>query len=310
MTVRVRPGRLADLPACQAIWEASADLAPGDRPAPNPLYAHELHSGRFLVAEDALTDDGPSIVGFGASLERDGRWFLADLFVNPAGQSAGVGRLILDELVRDAPPERSTSASDDVRAQALYARAGMAPRWPLYELRGALPLVPGRLPVPWLRTEPAPPDDTDQGADAGVDGALARLDRELTGIDRAVDLRWLCHDDGAQLLWLVDELGARQGYALVQPTTPMALDPAARVAATVVALAVRRAELAVDAVLATIGAVAQWGGPTVRLHVPGPHPALPLLLEGGFRICDRDIYCASSDGLFDPTRRLPSSTVF
>ncbi len=291
---------MADLPACQSIWEASTGSLDtsivGDRPLPNPLYAHELATGCLLMAEHRGSGE---VLGFGATLRRGGRWFLADLFVAEGRQSQGVGHLLLDALLDGAPADRYTSASGDLRAQALYARAGLAPRWPIYDLRVSFPVGARRLPVPWLRPEPAGSSDTE----------LGRWDEELTGMDRRVDLAWLCGTDGAEPLWLLDEMGARQGYALVQPENPYLVDPTWRPAATVVGLGVRRPELAVDGVLAAVGWAAARGRPAVRLLVPGPHPALAFLLDHGFEVHDVDIYCASSDTLFDPLLRLPSPTV-
>lgn len=300
MSVRVRPATADDLPACHAVWAGGPP--PSAPPAePNPLHRHELGTGTLLVAELDPPAGGPAgarIVGFGGSLTRGDRWYLADLFVEDGEQSAGVGRRLLDGLLVGAPADRHCAASDDLRGQALYVRAGMVPRWPIYELRATLPL-PRRLPVPWLRAEPADP----------ADPALAALDQELAGVDRRVDLAWLCGPARADALWLIDESGARQGYALVQRTSPAVLDPAWRSAATVVGVGARRATAATDAVVATIGWIAAAGRPAVRLLVPGPHPALATLLGAGVRIDGSSLYCASSERLFDPTRRLPSLSV-
>ncbi|HET7902245.1 MAG TPA: GNAT family N-acetyltransferase [Candidatus Nanopelagicales bacterium] len=57
-------------------------------------------------------------------------------------------------------------------------------------------------------------------------------------------------------------------------------------------------------------ALADLCGPDGRvvLAVPGPHPALPMLLGLGARIGDTDLWCASpgADGLVDPVHELPS----
>ena len=299
MNVRIRAATSDDLPACQAIW--AGPPSPGPPPGPNPLHRHELETGTLLVAEldpPAPGVERPPVIGFGGALRRGDRWYLADLFVEASDRSAGVGRRLLEALVAAAPSERCCAASEDLRGQALYVRAGMAPRWPIYELRAALPL-PSRLPVPWLRTEPAAPDDPE----------LAAFDEELAGVDRRIDLTWLCGPAGADALWLIDETGARQGYALVQPSNDAVLDPVWRSAATVVGVGVRRAAAATDAVVATLGWITAMGRPAVRLLVPGPHPALADLLRAGLRIDGSSLYCASSDRLFDPLRRLPSVSV-
>ena len=45
-------------------------------------------------------------------------------------------------------------------------------------------------------------------------------------------------------------------------------------------------------------------GTTLDVMIPGLHPALPVLLELGFRIEDRDVYCAGPSDPVDPERRL------
>jgi GNAT superfamily N-acetyltransferase len=49
----------------------------------------------------------------------------------------------------------------------------------------------------------------------------------------------------------------------------------------------------------------------VALTVPGPHPALPDLLDAGARVVDVDLWCATDDAvdLVDPVRTLPSPSL-
>jgi hypothetical protein len=46
--------------------------------------------------------------------------------------------------------------------------------------------------------------------------------------------------------------------------------------------------------------------PGLIVTIPGPHPAVPWLLDRGARITDRDEYCATDPALLDPERILPS----
>jgi hypothetical protein len=62
-----------------------------------------------------------------------------------------------------------------------------------------------------------------------------------------------------------------------------------------------------DAVGATIAAFRAGGDGIVGAIVPGPHPALPSLLEAGARILDWDTFCATDPGLVDPERILPNA---
>jgi len=43
--------------------------------------------------------------------------------------------------------------------------------------------------------------------------------------------------------------------------------------------------------------------------VPGPHPALPALLDAGFKVVDRDIFLATSAAFVDPERLLPDPSL-
>jgi len=47
--------------------------------------------------------------------------------------------------------------------------------------------------------------------------------------------------------------------------------------------------------------------PGLVMTIPGPHPAVPWLLERGARISDRDEYCATDPALLDADRILPSA---
>ena len=46
---------------------------------------------------------------------------------------------------------------------------------------------------------------------------------------------------------------------------------------------------------------------TVLVTVQGPNPALRPLLEGGFRVKDRDQFMATEPDLIDPARLIPNS---
>ena len=64
-----------------------------------------------------------------------------------------------------------------------------------------------------------------------------------------------------------------------------------------------------DPIRAAAGRMARGGaadGGTVHGCIPGPHPVLPLLLERGVRIVDRDQWCSSDPDLVDPVRLLPN----
>src|SRR5262245_18006793 len=98
----------------EAIWEirfaddvAGAATIP-ERGSPPPYLAHMLDYGTLLVAE---RDE--RIVGYAGRIDRGGIAYLTDLFVDPAHQSAAVGRRLLERIFADEPPVRCTLASSD-----------------------------------------------------------------------------------------------------------------------------------------------------------------------------------------------------
>ena len=122
---RVRPATEADLPAVAAIFEASERA--GD-PAPTVAFADPSLFRHDLIASDlAVAESERGLVGFGSCLPRDRTRFLSNLFVLPGHRDSGAGRRILEAVMPDDGRLRCTLSSTDPRAQALYARAGMAP---------------------------------------------------------------------------------------------------------------------------------------------------------------------------------------
>jgi len=181
----VRRAQSGDLLACTAIWRSTSG-----EPSPPPaalcfLYRHELETGTLVVAE---SDHG--LIGFGASLPRPGRWFLADLFIDPATQSTGVGRRLLDALLAiDQPgPARATLASGDPRAVSLYTRLGMTRRCPVFYLTArSAGRFPGPPPSGWAVTEVAGDRFSPLAAEVGL--RIDRLDVEYLAAN--LDVTWV-----------------------------------------------------------------------------------------------------------------------
>ena len=178
---RIRPATVADIPAI--VWISAADdewIADEDREG-SRYVDHLLDVGRLLVAEV----EGVA-VGFAGSVALDAPTrsftFITDLFVDPAVQSRGVGRRLMDEvLAGSATGEVATFSSSDPRAMPLYVRAGMAAWWPLVYVAGH----PGRLPTTGLATEPLSIE------------AATMLERDLTGADRSAAWTWWGRRPGA-----------------------------------------------------------------------------------------------------------------
>ncbi|WP_426511775.1 hypothetical protein ACPPVO_14770 [Dactylosporangium sp. McL0621] len=184
------------------------------------------------------------VAGFGATLRVGGATMLTDLFVDPAGHGGGAGGALLREL----GPVAFTFASQDPRALALYARAGLTPWWPLLYLHGG----PDRLPRPAFAVTGCPPAEA------------ARVEARLTGVHRE-----FLAGEGLVVRGAGGEPVAAGAGRLDHLACP---DPAAAAGALVAALhAVGEAELC----------------------VPGPHPAVPVLLGAGYRITGFDVYMAT-----------------
>lgn len=185
---------------------------------------------------------------------------LCDLFVAPDRHGGGVGGLLLDAAFAEPGP-RFTFASQDPRAMPLYIRHGMIPRWPLLYLSGA----PSG-PAP-LRFREVP---------AAVAG-LAEL--RLGGADRTADYAYWASLGGTGVI--VRDGGDDVAAGAVVPGWLAHLATAAEC----------------DPVPALLTALAAAGGEAVRLCLPGPHPAVPSLLEARWRIDGHDHHMASEDGL-------------
>ncbi len=232
--------------------------------------------GRALVAE---LDD--RIVGFAATVPSGRITHVSDLFVDPGHQGTGIGSRLLAEVLGDAWP-RTTFSSADPRALPLYVRNGLRPGWPGCYVVGSAEALPQ--PAAGLTTEPL------------VASAMTEVERRIAGVDRAVLHAHEAREAGS--LHLAVRAGDRivaAGHARDARKDPgrwldrLVVDPAAD---------------PVEAVVAALAAAAVPGR-QVGTCVPGPHPALAVLLEAGFRIIDRDVYCESEPGLVDPARSLP-----
>ena len=86
--------------------------------------------GRLLVAESA-----GRVTAYGGVVDIDGVAMLSDLFVAADARGAGIGGLLLQELL-DGFRDRMTFSSKHPAALAAYRRMGMQPRWRLLYLKG------------------------------------------------------------------------------------------------------------------------------------------------------------------------------
>jgi GNAT superfamily N-acetyltransferase len=103
----------------------------GEPVLPRPADAAAHVRLRHLLATDPggcwVADDG-TVAGAGLALVREGIWGLSLLVVDPAVQSAGIGRALLERTLAYGNGARGgiILASADPRALRAYARAGFA----------------------------------------------------------------------------------------------------------------------------------------------------------------------------------------
>ena len=249
--MEVRALRSGDLPGIRAITLATGRSE--EESGADPGYVELLRlSGRALVAVD-----GDSVLGWAAVVPTPCGVLLSDLFVDPVVHARGVGTALLRRL-RPAP--QFAFSSMHPAALPLYVRAGLVPSWPLLYVSGPV----DRLPRGALHVDPV---------DAGT---AAAVEAELTGARaRTAVYRYWTRRPGAVALVVRD--GSRPvAVGAGRPGVPGVLSH----------LTCPDAGSAAGALYA---AVAALGGDHVAFCVPGPHPAVRLLLASGFRVDALDV---------------------
>ena len=217
MALSYRPPRAAELAECALVWYSAVDdyMARLGRPLPTPYLDPLLALLRHLLATDperflVAVRSGPAgighesrdeIVGFGIAAQRERVWFLSQLYVLPRYQGQGIGRALLTQILpspdsaADGPSAgaglvaTTTTSGLGVLAMctdsaqpvsnALYARFGIVPRVPVFNLVGTPnPAALSRLPagveaVAFTRNDPTDAIDT--------------IDREILGYAHPAD---------------------------------------------------------------------------------------------------------------------------
>jgi GNAT superfamily N-acetyltransferase len=284
----VRPASPADL---EAIWDIryENDIAGESSPPPRgevPSYlSHLRDTGTLLVA---ARDD--QILGYAGVVVRGEIAFLTDLFIRPGHQSGMIGQTLLKAVLPSDQTKRITLSSTDPRALALYARLGMAPRWPNFLMWLDSDQI-GTLPASGLDVIEARPDDP----------IVAELDGDVSGRFRPADIAYWVQREAATPL-LFQRCGKLVGYGFARLGGGRLWTAGAAVIGPVGA---RRTEDAAACVIAAI-AWARPRAPMIEVAAPGAHPALAPLLEARFRIVYVETYCASAADLVDPTRYVGS----
>jgi GNAT superfamily N-acetyltransferase len=216
VAVTYRPPRPSELGDCALVWYSAVDgyMARLNRPLPSPyldplvtLLAHLLATDpeRFLVAVRPPSSRGgrDQIIGFGIAAQREHVWFLSQLYVLPHEQGQGIGRALLTQILPSLPaggPVPAAGAASDPAhsppgilamctdsaqpvSNALYARFGIVPRVPVFNLVGTPnPSALARLPagieaVPFGQSDPT--------------GAVGSIDRAILGYAHEADHAYL-----------------------------------------------------------------------------------------------------------------------
>lgn len=236
-----------------------------------PTSAHDRRYQEFVAQHGSLVvaDDGMNLVGFAGVIERSGASYLTDLFVRPENQNKGLGRRLLAQVWVNSGP-RMTSASQDPRALALYAQAGLTPRWANLYLE--LPGISSSSisDTSWDAVEFRAAKPGDCGWWLGTDATSVAT---LRGPDGTVRACAVLLDNGESTL------------QLLRAVTP---DPDS-LAELVVALQTRAG-----------------AGRRLSLNIPDRHPVAKVL--GAAHVVDQDIWCTTDDAAWvvDPEHVLPS----
>jgi GNAT superfamily N-acetyltransferase len=280
MDLQIRNAGPGDVAAIAAVAIAAGQ--DGEWSGVDPAYTrHLLGRGQVVVAER-----GGMVAGFGAA-RRIGSGPLAvsmlcDLFVRPDCHGLGLGQALLAALWHDGGP-RMTFSSLHAHALPLYTRAGLDAWWPLLYLSGPV----GRLAVPpgWMVAAAQP-------------AQVAALERAWTGTGREADHQaWAARPSGVSLV------AARDGEQLAAGTAAGSGDEHG-----IVHLALTPGagdQEAREAVIAVLASLAAPGG-RARVCLPAPHPAVRPLLAAGWRNDSIDLFMATTPGLLDPRRAVPS----
>ena len=190
----------ADPQALQRMWEERRSL-----------YEHLAHTSEHFW----LVEREGEAVAFARSILRDSLLQLTEMFVLPGEQSGGIGSGLMahvfpkDERIK----HRSIIASADSRAQALYLKAGVYPRFPLYYFGGA----PERVSITSdLAIEPF------QNSPGNL-AILSKIDKAVLRFKREIDHTWFLSERSGYLYYRDGQpvgygyLGVRSGpFALLE----------------------------------------------------------------------------------------------
>lgn len=204
----IRPMTLGDVVDVSTVVEAAAEqlerrAGHEPRPRTDEQREHFLSGLRRFVKLDPdgawVAADGGSVVGMVTAIRRGSFWGLSMLFVDPARQSQGLGRQLLDAGLASASGARLRMilSSSDPRALRRYSLAGLAIH-PTVEARGT------------IDRKAIPDDQSARPGDASDLNLVASVDIGLRG-SRAGDVEYLL---GVGAMMQVIDRGAARGYVV------------------------------------------------------------------------------------------------
>ena len=282
----IRPATIHDAREYGRVW---SDAVPSEKSASDdwemtrPLFGHEVRTGIAMVAES----DGRA-QGLAVAIERHDILYLAELAVRAEVQLKGIGRSLLDAVFDGQNGSRATLSAMDYRAHALYVRAGMTPRFPVYCLRGEQ-IDPNHL---WGK-----PDDLSSGTTEDI----VALDASVGARLRAVDIDFYASAADAER-FLVGNSKAPAAYSVVQRC--QVEEPGVAGAWLIGPIGSVHATSALRDVYTTVVWAASRTS-IMEMRIPGPHPALPALLDAGFKITYIETFFSAGDPFIDPARYIP-----
>jgi GNAT superfamily N-acetyltransferase len=239
-----------------------------DHDASDPAAAQRW---RTRVAHPLETDPdggfiaelGGEVVGVAQAIERERLWCLSLLAVHPRGQSAGVGRALMERALAYATRTTDVglfASSNDPRALRLYALSGFA-LLPTFEVAGMIDRA--ALPQPHDEVHAAGPADLE---------ALAQMSREVRGAPHTLELEWALRA-GMRILRVGD-----RGFAVVSPGRG-------------VWLLVARDDPAAGQLLWAALAMAGTEHPTVRWITAEQQWAIEIVVRAGLRLVPYGALC-------------------
>jgi ribosomal protein S18 acetylase RimI-like enzyme len=298
MSLVYRPARAEDLPTAEALVVASInDLTNrhGFGSMATPSYpAFQLFSLRDDPGGLWIAEDGSNIVGFGWSWVCGDVWFLAQLFVDPAQQSLGIGKELLNlalEHARKSGAAHKTLITFTFNrvSQGLYIRHGLFPRMPIYFMAAARERVIADLPEAPLRGIAI------EGTAAHMD-RLAEIDAGAIGVAREKHHRYLLNDSATTGVMLCAGNDC-VGYAYISSNGHIG------------PLAVAKVDVLSDA-FTTALTIAAGKSATISAFLPGTcDPALTIAIDHGLRITFPMLLMASA-GYPTWTKYLPRNAGF